>query len=221
MSKYVVIDLEMCNVPESMKEQYSARMETIQIGAILLDESYEILDQFDSYVAPEFGYIDSFINELTGISGENVQAAPTLREVLNRFMDWLPAGEVHMVSWSDSDKIQLRQETEAKNIVIDGLESLLEGWIDSQKTFADKLDTKRRYSLKEALAATDIVSEGRPHNGLADAYNTALLFRKLETEEKLRLNPLYAASMQDEVKHLSFSMGDIFAKMNLQIGAVA
>ena len=77
MSKYVVVDLEMCNVPRGIKrDQFKWKNELIQIGAVLLDESLEITDKFMTYVSPEFGVIDTYIENLTRISRENIKNAP-------------------------------------------------------------------------------------------------------------------------------------------------
>lgn len=69
MSKYVVYDLEMCKVPKGEKrEEFGSRQELIQIGAVLLDEEFKTIDTFMTYVAPRFGFVDSFIEKLTGIT---------------------------------------------------------------------------------------------------------------------------------------------------------
>ena len=54
MSSYVVVDLEMCNVPRgARREAFHASSELIQIGAVLIDDNYRITDSFMTYVAPE------------------------------------------------------------------------------------------------------------------------------------------------------------------------
>ncbi len=91
MSQYAVVDLEMCKVPnESKKGKYPYSHETIQIGAVLLDDSYEIKEKFVTYVSPQYGYIDNFISNLTGIHRNDVKDAPLMKEALQRFVDWLP-----------------------------------------------------------------------------------------------------------------------------------
>lgn len=65
--------------------------------------------------------------------------------------------------------------------------------------------------VEEALIAADIVTEGRAHDGLCDAYNTALLFAKLEQEDEFELSTLYRQVREETENHLSFSMGDLFA----------
>ena len=51
--KYVVLDLEMCKVPKSLRnETYRWCYETIQIGAVLLDENYDVMRCCSSGFAP-------------------------------------------------------------------------------------------------------------------------------------------------------------------------
>ena len=64
MSGYVVIDLEFCKVPGSKRKAFNVKQEIIQIGAVLLNSEYEIVDQFSSYVKPAYGHIDPFIQNL-------------------------------------------------------------------------------------------------------------------------------------------------------------
>ena len=210
--KYAVIDLEMCMVPKGFRKYgYKYRQETIQIGAVLLNENYEVIDEFNTYVKPEYGWIDDFIEKLTGISQHDVADAPSFDDALEAFLDWLPADDVRCVSWSDSDPKQIIHESFAKGVEDDRLEIIFANWIDCQKTFGQKMDRKKSYGLEEALFISNIAPEGRAHNGLVDAANTATLFAKLETEPDYRLNEWYETARKEDVDHLSFCMGDLFA----------
>ena len=72
MKVYVVIDLEMCEVLLKTN-RYPYRNEIIQIGAVMMDESYEIVDKYSTYVKPRFGKINHFISSLTGISERTIK----------------------------------------------------------------------------------------------------------------------------------------------------
>lgn len=191
MSKYVVVDLEMCNVPNGFRrDAYNQRSELIQIGAVVVDESLEITDEFMTLVSPEFGVVDNFIEKLTGISRKDVQGAPRAKEALELFVNWLPSDAI-LVSWSENDENQIRKETEAKGIVVDGLNEYLDQWIDCQKTFGEKMNAQKNYKLSEALIIADIDYDEGEHDALVDAKNTAQLFVKMEREPVLVLNPYY------------------------------
>ena len=216
MKHYIVLDLEMCRTPSGYSlERFPKNRETIQIGAVLMDEEYNIIDSFDSYVKPEFGMIDGFILSLTGISQREVKNAPILSKVIETFSDWVPDGEVEVVSWSTTDRKQLFDEMKLKKITNAKLERLYDNWIDSQKLYGEKTQNDKPCSLKDALTVCDISTIGNAHNGYCDAYNTALLFKKLMTEPVLQLNELYTEAKQDNIKHLSYSLGDLFSGLCL------
>lgn len=148
--KYAVVDLEFCKVPKGYKKfGYKWCQETIQIGAVLLDEDYEIIDEFNTYIRPEYGHIDWFIENMTGIRQADVMSAPSFEEALMMFLDWLPYDDVRCVSWSDSDPKQIVHEVMAKCIEDERLEIILANWMDCQKTFDRKMGRKDAYKLEQ------------------------------------------------------------------------
>ena len=221
MGYHVVVDLEMCRVI-GRSHKYPHPHEIIQIGAALLDDSYEVIDRFMSYVKPVFGRIDSFIYQMTGIGVREVREAPSLEEALKDFAEWLPEKNVQAVSWSDTDEKQIRKEMSSKGIQNDRIQALLNCWLDCQPMFSKIMGERRQYSLEEALIASDIFTEGRVHDGLVDASNTALLFAKMKTEKDYALNPYYdKAHREEHSKPLSVSMGDLFAQLKFPLIATA
>ena len=91
----LVIDLEMCKVPRDYRSNsYKYATETIQIGAVLLDDSFKRIGTLCQYVHPEHGVIDYFIDNLTGIKNSQVKNAPKLEEALGR-VEIEPEGNFH------------------------------------------------------------------------------------------------------------------------------
>ncbi len=216
MSYYAVIDIEMCKVSKNMRsEAYPWAMETIQIGAVLLDESLNIVRNFNQFVHPEHGQIDTFVRKLTSINPSDIQNAPGLKEVIADFLDWLPPQETKAVSWSKTDKNQLAKESESKGITDPRLTQLFDTWIDCQKTFSEKMDTNRIFPLREALMITDVITEGHEHDGFDDARNTALLFIKMMKEDKLQINPLYTSAREEKSETLGYGLESLFANIKL------
>ena len=71
---YLVIDLEMCKVPRDYRsKRYKYANETIQIGAVLLDEEFKRIGTLSQFVHPEHSVIDYFIENLTGIKNGQVK----------------------------------------------------------------------------------------------------------------------------------------------------
>ena len=77
---YLVIDLEMCRVPKLYRSKYKYANETIQIGAVLLDDEFKRIATLCQYVHPEYGVIDHFIENMTGIHNRNIKNAPGIKE---------------------------------------------------------------------------------------------------------------------------------------------
>ncbi|MBQ3008130.1 MAG: exonuclease domain-containing protein [Oscillospiraceae bacterium] len=192
MSRYVVLDMEMCRIPRLFRGQpLPLKQEVIQIGAVLVDENMAVRDSFITYVKPEKGVIDKTINRLTGISQKDLTGAPDIRTAFYAMLDWMPEDAV-IVSWSESDLAQLQNEFSVKGIEIPRFDRYSESWIDCQKTFSEKMHTEKVYRLSEALSITDIYYEDGAHDALVDAKNTAQLFIKMSTEKELKLSKYYS-----------------------------
>lgn len=215
---YLVIDLEMCRVPRDYRsKRYKYASETMQIGAVLLDEEFKRIGTLSQFVHPEYGVIDYFIENLTGIKNGQVKHAPRLQEALLHMLNWIGDREYKVYAWSGSDRAQILHEIKAKNIVDEKIASFMEEsrWVDYQDIFMKRYEMSRKMSLEEALGRADIDPEGRFHDGLNDAVNTGLLIEKLE------LNPDYqlvSYEMPEKLsEHLSSSLGELFAGMELKL----
>lgn len=212
MSKYVIVDLEMCNVPHSDRREWlDCNNEIIQIGAVLLNSSLEICDSFKTYVHPQYGVLDSAISDLTGITNVDLFGAPDCKKALTDFMNWIPKN-AKMVTWSENDEKQIRKEIGAKNIRVPGLKALLDDCIDCQKTFAEVMYSKRNYNLVEALNISSIDYDPNAHDALVDAKNTALLFAKMEREKdkEYKLSPYISIGSGENSGFTPFA--DLLAK---------
>ena len=166
---YLVIDLEMCNVPRDYRSRsYKYANETIQIGAVLLDEEFKRIGTLSQYVHPEHGVIDPFIQNLTGIRNSQVKKAPRIEEALLHMIDWIGDREYKVYAWSGSDRAQLLHEIKAKKICDERiLDFVCEArWIDYQDVFVKRFGIERKIGLEEALGRVEIEPEGRLHDEL-------------------------------------------------------
>ena len=215
---YLVIDLEMCKVPRDYRSKgYKYANETIQIGAVLLDEEFKRIGTLSQFVHPEHGVIDYFIENLTGIKNGQVKHAPRLQEALLHMLNWIGDREYKVYAWSGSDRAQILHEIKAKNIVDEKIASFMEEsrWVDYQDIFMMRYEMSRKMSLEEALGRADIDPEGRFHDGLNDAVNTGLLIEKLELNPDYQLVSYEMPEKPSE--HLSSSLGELFVGMELKV----
>ena len=213
---YLVIDLEMCKVPRDYRSKsYRYANETIQIGAVLLDDSFKRIGTLCQYVHPEHGVIDYFIENLTGIKNSQVKKAPKLDEALIHMIDWLGERDYKIYAWSESDRNQLLHEIKAKNMTDERIYAFMkaENWIDYQDVFTKRFELSRQLSLEEALGRAEIEPEGKFHDGLDDAVNTE------KKKKKLELNPEYqlvSYEMPDKPsERLCSTLGEFFTGLDL------
>lgn len=76
MKRFVCLDLEMSELTEEQKQMICGlRNEIIQIGAVMLDENYNMISEFNTYVKPCYSSVTQSIKELTGITNERLENA--------------------------------------------------------------------------------------------------------------------------------------------------
>lgn len=210
MKVHVVIDVEMCKV-QSRNRKYPYKNEIIQIGAVMMDDYYEIIDKYSTYVQPRYGKIDHFIVSLTGISERTIKDAPDIEEALDEMLEWIGDKDVTFYSWSPTDYFQIRKEIHRKCQSDVRWTVLLEQerWIDYQRKFGERLDSPRLLKLTEALDLAEIDTKGHLHDGLDDAYNTACMISKLEKNKDYQTLLERARVREREQKPLTITLGSL------------
>ena len=95
------------------------------------------------------------------------------------------------------------------------MEKCLAGeWYDCQKTFSEIMNDTKPYKLEEALNLSDVDYDIHLHDGLVDAANTALLFKKMKTEKEYKFNTYYIESKK-EPEMLTSTLGELFGGIKL------
>ena len=216
MKVLIVIDVEMCRV-YSRPRGYPPKNEIIQIGAVKMNESYDILDKFSVYVKPRFGQIDRFIASLTGISERTIKGSPDIEEALTMLLQWADSEDVTFYSWSETDYHQIRNEIKYKCGETERFKVLLNrmNWIDYQEKFRKRIKSRSALNLPEALQLVELDTEGRLHDGLDDAYNTACLIAKLETQKDYQTLIERIRAKEKEQEPLTTSLGSLLGEMKL------
>ena len=212
--KHIVVDLEMNMIRRKSEAWKKCTKETIEIGAVMLDDSLQEVSSFRTYVKPEYNDgIEKKIFELTGITDDMVLNAPKFNEALRMFTSWcLGAGDdVTVYAWSKNDYLQISKEIILKDYEITRQEaSLLENaWSDFQQEFDSHLGFERNLSLKVALDMAGVNFSGREHDALDDARNTAELLHIFK-DENLFDKTLRKIKEFMEPTELVNTIGDLF-----------
>ena len=217
--KYVVVDLEMNNTSRKSGVSQFLKMETIEIGSVMLDENLQEIATFRTYIRPEYSDgIRKNISDLTGITNAMVAGAPGFREALRMFTTWcLGTGdEVKIYAWSDSDYAQISTEMMVKQYEIGDMEKALleKRWEDFQKEFDSYLGFERQLSLSMALDLAGIDFKGREHDALDDARNTAELLQIFKDKGRFD-ETLKRIKEAMEPTKLECTLGDLFDFSNI------
>ena len=212
--KHIVVDLEMNSLAKEYKvEKEICNREIIEIGAVVLDENYQEVNSFKTFVKPQYNdKIKPYFEKLTGISTTMVENAPVFEEALKMFCSWCKSmGEdVQLYQWSESDMEQIHSEMKLKWITLEDVyQKLLSNCLDFQKEFGDKLHLTNAVSLKNAIMYAGIDFEGTEHDALDDARNTATLLKIVRTPDlcKTALESVIDALNPSPV---STSLGSVF-----------
>lgn len=219
----IFVDLEFMDADKKFRRLPGfCRKEVIQFGAIVLNENYQEIGYFNSYVKPQCSTrLKQNFKEFTGITNEQAFGAPVFSEVLQQFCEWcLQYGpEYTIYEWSNSDLKQLQFECEKKELELSSEEKIvLQNWQDAQMLYGNAVETETQIALETAVWTLGEGIEGRLHNALWDARNTGrviALLREQERVEKAK-QMLHHGTPETE---FSCTLGDIFDFSKLHLKA--
>lgn len=177
--EYIVLDMEWnqaLNFSEMVKDPVFLTGEIIQIGAIKLNQTLEVVDSFNERIAPQYyTELHPKVAEITKLSNRDLQKWKGFHTVFNSFCDWCGDDFVFLV-WGTEDLRILRKNMDLHNIDT----SFMPPCFNLQNIFVDQVthDTKQ-YALANALAIVGEVPFDS-HDALNDARSTALLCTHLD-----------------------------------------
>lgn len=157
--------------------------EVIEIPGVLINVRTGQVDRaksFHTYVKPwRNPILTPFCTELTGITQETVDAAPTITEAIKLFEKWyketIPRGAKTI--FAADGPWDFKNFIHEHHILRDhvGFPSLFYEYLDIRTTFAHRLNHGVPIKLDAMLRKMNLKFDGRPHNGFDDAYNIARL----------------------------------------------
>lgn len=176
--QHVVIDFEM----NPVQREYPAAKETlkceiVEIGAVKLNEKYEVVEQFKCFIRPQFALqLASFIERLTGLHTKDIFQAASFEQAIQELSRWIGESKTRIYSWSNSDLLQLKRECTYKAVPFP---TNMRRWLNFQAVFpriVKDSSVHNQMGLKKAADLLGIeIDEKRTHDALYDAEVTANL----------------------------------------------
>ncbi len=172
---YIIVDLEATCWNE---KHHTRKSEIIEIGAICVNEKKEILGEFQIFVKPNLHVeLSDFCKQLTSITQEMVDNAPTFPVALEQFQTWIYSfGKDYVLgSWGFYDKGQFE-----KDCLLHQLDTnWLKNHINIKFQHAIIRNLPKGIGMKQAIEHEKLVLDGTHHRGIDDARNIAKIFIKL------------------------------------------
>lgn len=181
---YIIFDLEW-NQPPTPESAITNPLyligEIIQIGAVKLNDTFEIIDELRLFIRPTYYQkLHKQISALTHIRDKDLIDAPYFPDAYNQFAAWC-GEEYSFMTWSMSDMPIL-----IDNMLLHGIDcSRLPLCYDIQRIFGREIyRSTNRCSLDHALEVLNLKGD-LAHDALHDARNTAKICGCLDLDQYL------------------------------------
>ena len=208
---YIILDLAW-NQSSTGEEEVSKILpfEIIEIGAIKLNSSRKMIDEFNELIKPQvYHEMHHITRKLIHLQMEQLEKGRPFPEIMEEFRSW--CGEDYIFcTWGPLDLVELQ-----RNIRYYQLEPLADKpfkFLDVQKLFSIACeDRKSRRTLEYAIDFLNIEKDIPFHRAFSDAYYTAKILARLD--EKVLENYSFdlfhiPAGKEDEV----YALFDTYSK---------
>ncbi len=185
---YIVFDLEF-NQPFNFKTGTKTYLnpkcpfEIIQIGAVKLDDNFEIIDSFNGLIRPSiYKRIHPYVEKITGFDMSTFKDSPGFTEVYEKFLEFMGDKEENILcTWGFDDIKSL-----FRNILFYKIdtEAISHRCVNVQSYATEYLHNEpgKSIGLKNAVIQLDIPASTNFHNALNDAEYTAKIFKIVHPE---------------------------------------
>ncbi|MDA2935984.1 exonuclease domain-containing protein [Patescibacteria group bacterium AH-259-L05] len=154
-------------------------MEIIEIGAVLVNNNYQIIEEYQTFIKPlKNPVLSKFCKDLTNICQKDIDNARMFPIAFKKFIQWAEKTakqnivNIIFCSWGYYDKKQILQDCELHNI-----EYPFSTHYSLKHKFAE-IKKRKPVGMKKALRLCNIDLTGAHHRGIDDAKNITKIFIK-------------------------------------------
>lgn len=208
---HIFVDFEMTCWRKGEKIPGRKIPEIIDIGAVKLDDHFQIIDQFSHFVQPELNIVLSktCIN-LTGITQTDLEEAPVLSEALDRFESWIGGPEVKFYAWGNDDRNQLTRECLEKGLY-PRMPRVYRRWLNLQDIFMRVYGFNKRLGLLNAVEMSGLEFQGQQHRAVSDALNGARILILMKDKESHRRQKEMLSRFYNNNQMMTTNLGELLA----------
>lgn len=181
--RYVSIDFEYNQAFDFKKNSKGKSnkecpFEIIQIGAVKLDDNFEIIDGFNYFIKPKiYRRIHPIVEKMTNISLKSLKNEHSFEEVYDLFLEFL-GDDFALCFWGAHDLKELFRNALYYN---KDLSKLPTEFINVQALASKYLnfDAGGAIGLENAIKALELDSDEKFHNAANDALYTARVLKRI------------------------------------------
>lgn len=182
---YIVFDLEWNQSPIGKEgELKELPFEIIEIGAVKLDSSMNLISEFCETIRPQvYPELHYVTQEITQFDEQELMNSRTFSEVFNDFINWC-GDDFMMCTWGSMDVTELQRNMKFYNFPLFKKPVF---FYDIQKIFSIVYeDRKTRRSLEWAIDFLLINKDISFHRALSDSYYTYMVMKHLTTDDIIK-----------------------------------
>lgn len=184
---YIVLDLEFnqsfpFKTGKKTEPVAECPFEIIQIGAVKLNENFDILEEFNYMIRPQiYPRLHPFVEKITGIREDDLKGQPSFPEVYEAFLRFIGKEDAILCTWGPDDIKSLFRNILYYNLDAD---ALTDQYLNIQPFASTYLhqEAGKAIGLKNAVTELGIEIQEAFHNALNDAVYTAKIFRIVHPE---------------------------------------
>ncbi|MBO5460075.1 MAG: exonuclease domain-containing protein [Lachnospira sp.] len=177
---YIVLDLEW-NQSAKGKEYSISSMpfEIIQIGAVKLNDKFEVIGEFDRLIRPQvYKTLHSVCSEITEITQEMLLSGEHFVDAAEDFLSWCGSDYI-FCTWGNGDLLELQRNM--NHYGMDNKFPMPFLFYDVQKLYSICFSKgKSRLSLQAAVQELKLEENERYHAAICDARYTARVMKHLD-----------------------------------------
>lgn len=182
---YIVLDLEWNQCPGGKeRENPELPFEILEIGAVRLDETFQMIDSFSERVRPQvYHQLHYRTRQILGVSIKEFNKARKFPAVLKDFLKWCGTNYT-FATWGPMDLDYLQNNMDFYRVQQTLARPLF--YYDVQKLFSLIYeDGKTRKSLKYAADFLKLKQDRPFHRAIDDAHYTAKILSCMKPEEAI------------------------------------
>ncbi len=182
---FIILDLEWDSA--YIVKYHRFLNQILQIGAVKLDENFNIIDTFDVIIKSDFAKrVTGRFAKLTGITTEKMRAGIPFADAVKQYNDWVGEDTVTM-TYSNSDLFTIGENEE---LLLNGVKFKIEKYLDFQKFIEGEIRLKgieltNQISLSAAAEILGVSTEKfMLHTAKDDSLVCAELLKKYYNAER-------------------------------------